>query len=355
MSREFNATTSLYNSLTAKPISHAKVDLGTKDAQDQTKYRTERAETTWVPRTEKEAAATDVSMLTKTAWHIGQGYNVGAGFAQQHGWDTLASNANVKPPRLYEYAGLTVRGFTKSSGPFMKGQYKEGRVADMLLSRKERHDRELSELDARVLAINESFDSPAVSALAVLKEKLRDDRDAIERAFLALADEFLTRIDMAQLQGVWSTYQDHSMLRDRWISDFAEQMEALESQRALLVEGELDSSAMVLLDLAHQNQGEVERLLEELADAQNKIASNNRRALLDMVARLRRTEMGFVVNDPSSLIIIRASSPSTPPPLETPPTPTTTPSPSGRNKSTRTGNKIRRSRKPDTLSCIWIT
>ena len=216
---DFGATTSLFKSLSTQPISRAKTDVGTKDAQDKTKYRTIRADTTWVPKSEKEAAITDVSTLTKTAWHIGQGYNIGAGFSEQHGWETLASNAGLDAPRRYEYAGLTVKAFTKSSGPFMKDQFKESRVADMLASKKDRHEREIVDFEAKLKAINESFEPMVVDSIRRLRKCLSDNDEAIEHLFLQLADEFLTRIDMAQLQGVWSGYQDQSQLRENWIAE----------------------------------------------------------------------------------------------------------------------------------------
>jgi hypothetical protein len=216
---DFGATTSLFNSLSTKPISRAKTDIGAKDAQDQTKYRTSRADTTWVPKNEKETATTDVSLLTKTAWHIGQGYNIGAGFTEQHGWDTLASHANLDPPRRYEYAGLTVKSFTKSSGPFMKDQFKATRVADMLASKKERHEREVEEFENRLKAINESFEPMVVRSIRNLREYMAKSDEDIEQLFLQLADEFLTRIDMAQLQGVWTEYQGRSQLRENCIAE----------------------------------------------------------------------------------------------------------------------------------------
>lgn len=40
-----------------------------------------------------------------------------------------------------------------------------------------------------------------------MRTKLKGNEDTIEQLFLRLADEYLTRIDMAQLQGVWSEYQ----------------------------------------------------------------------------------------------------------------------------------------------------
>jgi hypothetical protein len=230
---DFGATSSLFNALSTKPISRAKTDVGTKDAQDQTKYRTVRAETTWVPKNEKETAVTDVSTLTKTAWHIGQGYNIGAGFTEQHGWESLASNAGHHPPRRYEYAGLTVKSFTKSSGPFMKDQFKESRVADMLASKKDRHDREVEEFEAKLKAINESFEPMVIDAIRRLRQRLSDNDDAIEQLFLQLADEFLTRIDMAQLQGVWSGYQDQSQLRENWIAEVLRRRRRLRSNAHL--------------------------------------------------------------------------------------------------------------------------
>ena len=76
---------------------------------------------------------------------------------------------------------------------------------------------------------------------------------------MQLADEFLTRIDMAQLQGVWSDYQEQSMLREVWIAEFEEQTAQLEEQRAGLVQAELQALGQVLLDIGHQLRGPIER------------------------------------------------------------------------------------------------
>ena len=63
---------------------------------------------------------------------------------------TLGSHSGQEPPRLYEYAGLTVTGFTKSSGPFMSDQRKDARIATMLGSKKERHDYAIQDMEAKL-------------------------------------------------------------------------------------------------------------------------------------------------------------------------------------------------------------
>mmetsp|Transcript_47866 Transcript_47866/g.126975 ORF Transcript_47866/g.126975 Transcript_47866/m.126975 type:complete len:304 (+) Transcript_47866:1127-2038(+) len=268
---DFSATSSLYNALAAQPVSRAKADVEVTDAKEQTKYRTSRAETTWVPKNEKEAALSDVSMLTKTAWHIGQGYNIGSGFTNQHGWNAAAGTQNVDPPRLYEYAGLTVKKYTKTSGPYAKDQRNESRVATMLASKKERHEKEVVDFEAKLKSINEAFEPMVVASIKRLRENLKKNEEDIELLFHRLADEFLTRIDMAQLQGVWTSYQEQSQLRENYIKEFTEQLDALETQRAAIVEGDMRSLAQVLVDIAWQLEGPIDRYLEEVAMQQNEV------------------------------------------------------------------------------------
>ena len=133
---DFKATTRLLGALTTKPISYAKDVAGNRDALDKAKFRTSAANATWVPKKESQQAETDVRMLTKHAWHIGAGYNIGVGHAEQHAFGTLGSHAGQEPPRLYEYAGLTVTKFTSSSGPLMSDQRKDARVTHMLGTKK---------------------------------------------------------------------------------------------------------------------------------------------------------------------------------------------------------------------------
>ena len=288
---DFKATTSLLGALTTKPISYAKDVQGNREALDKAKFRTTMANATWVPKKDSQQAETDVRMLTKTAWHIGGGYNIGVGFAEQHGFATLGSHSGQEPPRLYEYAGLTVTGFTKSSGPFMSDQRKDARISNMLGSKKERHDYAIQDMEAKLKLINDSLEPVIVELIRTVRTNLKENEDTIEQLYMRLADEFLTRIDMAQLQGVWSEYQEQSKLREVWISEFEEQAEALEIQRAALVKNELKILGAVLLDVAHELRGPIERLLEEYAHKQNIVALNNRRAYADIVQRLRRHEI----------------------------------------------------------------
>ena len=288
---DFKATTSLLGALTTKPISYAKDVQGNRDALDKAKFRTSMANATWVPKKDSQQAETDVRMLTKTAWHIGGGYNFGVGFAEQHGFATLGSHQGNEPPRLYEYAGLTVTGFTKSSGPFMSDQRKDARISTMLGSKKERHDYAIQDMEGKMKIINDSLEPVIVELIRTVRTNLKENEDTIEQLYMRLADEFLTRIDMAQLQGVWSEYQEQSKLREVWISEFEEQAEVLEVQRAALVKNELKILGAVLLDVAHELRGPIERLLEEYAHKQNIVALNNRRAYADIVQRLRRHEI----------------------------------------------------------------
>jgi hypothetical protein len=288
---DFQATSSLIGSLTTKPISYAKDVHGNREALDKAKIRTSMANATWVPKKEQQQAETDVRMLTKTAWHIGGGYNIGVGFAGQHGFNTLGMHSGQEPPRIYEYAGLTVTGFTKSSGPFMSDQRKDARISTMLESKKDRHDYAIKDMEAKLKLIHDSLEPVVVELIRTVRTNLKENEDIIEELFLRLADEFLTRIDMAQLQGVWSEYQEQSKLREVWISEFEEQTEALELQRSALVKNELKILGAILLDVAHELRGPIERMLEEYAHKQNILALNNRRAYADMVQRLRRHEI----------------------------------------------------------------
>ena len=288
---DFKATTSLLGSLTAQPISYAKDVHGNREALDKAKFRTPMANATWVAKKESQQAETDVRMLTKTAWHIGGGYNIGVGYASQHGFRTLGVHAGEEPPRLYEYAGLTVKGFTKSSGPFMSDQRKDGRLTTMGESMKDRHDYAIKDMEAKLRLINDSLETVVFELIRTVRTNLKENEDTIEQLFMRLADEFLTRIDMAQLQGVWSDYQEQSKLREVWISEFEEQAESLEMQRAALIKNELKILATVLMDVGHELRGPIERMLEEYTHKQNIVALNNRRAYADMVQRLRRHEI----------------------------------------------------------------
>lgn len=255
------------------------------------KYRTEMSNATWVPRQEREEAESEVRFLTKTAWHIGHGYTVGVGITEQHGFSTLSINAGRPPPRIYEYAGLTVKQYTKSSGPYMKDQQQEGRIESMLMSKKERHDKLIEESEHRIRLINESLEPMVVETVRSVRSRLTDNELQIEALFMQLADEYLSRIDMAQLQGVWSDYQEQSKLRESWIAEFDEQTDQLEVQRAALVQNDLKTLGAVLLDVAHTLPGPVERYLEEEALKENILLLNNRRAYADMLRRLRTREI----------------------------------------------------------------
>ena len=80
--------------------------------------------------------------------------------------------------------------------------------------------------------------------IRVVRTNLKENEETIEELYMRVADgthftsftgtkvqiltqkalpEFLTRIDMAQLQGVWSEYQEQSKLREVWISEFEEE------------------------------------------------------------------------------------------------------------------------------------
>lgn len=291
---DFHATTKLFGSLATKPMKFAVGDenaTAAAEAAEKSKTRTDMANATWVPQREREAGESDVRFLTKTAWHIGQGYNVGVGIADQHGFGTLSTNKDKLPPRIYEYAGLTVKSFTKSSGPYMKDQHQSGRISKMLGSKKERHYTLIADCEDRIELINRSLEPMVVETIRSLRHKLKDNEDTIEQLFMNLADEYLTRIDMAQLQGVWSDYQEQSKLREAWIAEFDEQTDGLEVQRAALVQDELKTLGEVLLDVAHELPGPIERYLEEQAFKENILLLNNRRAYADMLSRLRKREI----------------------------------------------------------------
>eukprot|EP00961_Rhodomonas_salina_P158957 2140469-Rhodomonas_salina.1 len=136
---DFKATTDLLGALKTKPVSYAKDVQGNREALEKAKFRTEMSNATWVAKKEREQAETDSRFLTKTAWHIGHGYNIGTGYTEQHGWDALGSNMGQPAPRTYEHAGLTVKSYTKTSGPFMEDTRRAGRVEGMLGSKAERH------------------------------------------------------------------------------------------------------------------------------------------------------------------------------------------------------------------------
>jgi hypothetical protein len=292
---DFQATSNLFGTLSTKPTHFVTGDPQTANKQAalaNTKFRNmEMANATWVARKEKEEGEADVRFLTKTAWHIGHGYSVGVGIATQHGFSTLSTNKDKPPPRIYEHAGLTVKQFTKSSGPYMRDHYREGRVADMLASKKERHDTAIDECEKRIKLINESLEPMVVEVIRSLRQRLKDNEDSMEQLFMQLADEYLRRIDMGQLQGVWSDYQEQSKLREAWISEFDEQTDGLETQRAALVQNELKTLGIVLLDVAHELAGPIERYLEEQAYKENILLLNNRRAYADMLSRLRTKEI----------------------------------------------------------------
>jgi hypothetical protein len=291
---DFQATSSLFGTLATKPMTFVAGDsqaAAKAEALAKSKHRTDVANASWVPRKEREEAEAEVRFLTKTAWHIGHGYSVGAGIASQHGFSTLSTNKDKPPPRIYEYAGLTVKQFTKSSGPYMRDHYREGRVADMLLSRKERHEAAVEECEHRIKLINESLEPMVVEVIRSVRQRLKENEETIEQLFMQLADEYLRRIDMAQLQGVWSDYQEQSKLREAWICEFDEQTDGLETQRAALVQNELKTLGAVLLDIAHELPGPIERYLEEQAYKENILLLNNRRAYADMLSRLRTREI----------------------------------------------------------------
>ena len=235
-SLDFQATTGLHTALRTKPVSYAKDVQGNRDALERAKYRTGMSDARWIPKKDVQQAETDVRFLTKTAWHIGAGYNVGAGFATQHGWDALGTNSGKDAPRVYEYAGLSFKNYTKSSGPFMEDIRKDKRVSGMLDSLKERHDQAVDECEKTLDLINDSMEPVVMELIKSVQGRLTENVDTIEELFMQLADEFLTRIDMAQLQGVWSDYQEQSMLREVWIAEFEEQTAQLEQQRAGLIQ-----------------------------------------------------------------------------------------------------------------------
>lgn len=199
-SLDFQATTGLHTALRTKPVSYAKDVQGNRDALERAKYRTGMSDARWIPKKEVHQAETDVRFLTKTAWHIGAGYNVGAGFATQHGWDALGTNSGKEAPRVYEYAGLSFKNYTKSSGPFMEDIRKDKRVSGMLESLKERHDQAVDECEKTLDLINDSMEPVVMELIKSVQGRLTENVDTIEELFMQLADEFLTRIDMAQLQ-----------------------------------------------------------------------------------------------------------------------------------------------------------
>jgi len=290
-SLDFEATTGLHGALRTKPVSYAKDVQGNREALERAKYRTAMSDARWVPKKDHQQAETDVRFLTKTAWHIGAGYNIGAGFATQHGWDALGTNAGKGAPRVYEYAGLSFKNYTSSSGPLMQDVRKDNRVSGMLDSLKVRHDEAIAECEKTLDLLNDSLEPVVMELIKSVQGRLTENVDTIEELFMQLADEFLTRIDMAQLQGVWSDYQEQSMLREVWIAEFEEQTAQLEEQRAGLVQAELQALGQVLLDIGHQLRGPIERYLEKEAHKHNLVVLNNRRAYADMCKRLRRKEI----------------------------------------------------------------
>ena len=81
----------------------------------------------------------------------------------------------------------------------------------------------MKETEERIKLINDSLEPVVVELIRTVRTNLKENEDTIEQLFMRLADEFLTRIDMAQLQGVWSEYQEQSKLREVWISEFEEE------------------------------------------------------------------------------------------------------------------------------------
>jgi hypothetical protein len=166
-------------------------------------------------------------------------------------------------------------------------------IAAVAQSKKTRHLEVLDEYDRCLNLIVEEMSRATLACVRTVKQRLIDNKIDVQKLFDCMADQFLTQLSQAQVEKVWSDFTDILAQRSQWIHTFAASAESIEVARSQKVSAELQHVTDLLLDIAHQNAGMVERLVEDRAAALNIVLIDNRRSHADAIAKLRVHEIEY--------------------------------------------------------------
>eukprot|EP00743_Colponemidia_sp_Colp-15_P005768 GILK01006200.1.p1 GENE.GILK01006200.1~~GILK01006200.1.p1 ORF type:complete len:1564 (+),score=342.38 GILK01006200.1:44-4693(+) len=164
-------------------------------------------------------------------------------------------------------------------------------IAALVLDRKNRHEASLEEHNEQVKRLNEGLEGRLKESVAQVKVFLSTSDKEIDELFTDLDDSSLVRVDRFVLDGVWDQAQQHEKYRMERIGVLSGDLEALEQERKTVVDSLLRTLGHRLVEIAHLLAPEVERLLEDEAQAVSVKMADNRQSYAELVARLRLHEL----------------------------------------------------------------
>jgi len=164
-------------------------------------------------------------------------------------------------------------------------------VEEMKLARKERQEQACEAYNKRKGYLNVEVELRTGQAARSFKQLLSLNDSEIESFFEELNDEFLTRLEMADVSQIGQSVGSQGPRRATWIAEFESELDEMEAERRQSAHIELCQLMDACVEIAHMLPNELERELEKMTSEVNMLIISNKEVHAELVARLRIGEV----------------------------------------------------------------